>query len=41
MILELKNIIEANKIEFQKKLEEFQRTIENNKTEINNRKALY
>ena len=37
MILELKNIIEANKIEFQKKLEEFQRTIENNKTEINNK----
>ena len=37
MILELKNIIEANKIEFQKKLEEFQRTIENNKAEINNK----
>ena len=37
MILELKNIIEANKIEFQKKLEEFQRTIENNKTEMQNK----
>ena len=37
MILELKNIIEANKIEFQKTLEEFQRTIENNKTEMQNK----
>ena len=37
MIQELKNIIEANKIEFQKKLEEFQRTIENNKRKINNK----
>ena len=37
MIQELKNIIEANKIEFQKKLEEFQRTIENNKTEMQNK----
>ena len=37
MILELKNIIEANKIEFQKKLEEFQRTIENNKNEMQNK----
>ena len=37
MILELKNIIEANKIEFQKKIEEFQRTIENNKTEMQNK----
>ena len=37
MIQELKNIIEANKIEFQKKLEEFQRTIENNKNEMQNK----
>jgi len=36
-ILELENIIEANKIEFQKKLEEFQRIIENNKIEIQNK----
>ena len=32
-----KIIIEANKIEFHKKLEEFQRTIENNKTEMQNK----
>ena len=48
MIQELKNIIEANKIEFQKKLEEFQKKLEekennlknkleDNKAEINNK----
>ena len=48
MILELKNIIEANKIEFQKKFEEFQKKLEekennlknkleDNKAEINNK----
>ena len=34
---ELKNIIENNKIEFQKKLEEFQKNLEDNKVEINNK----
>ena len=34
MILELKNIIKTNKIEFQKKLEEFKNAFKDNKAEI-------
>ena len=37
VILELKNIIETNKLEFQKKLEEFKKAFEDTKAEIQNK----